>query len=140
MKKPQTHVVTFGAPNRISKISLQDFDMLQKRVRIFFTESAMSYSVVTTRLHNSSITGLQIRVDYSTSPDVSAMFLFSIFPLPKYDALNNHFVRYEFYINGDIKADTWLSLADREPGPDSLNSVVARDILRAHGENGSLFF
>lgn len=139
MKKPALCGIIYGTKNGISRIPFYDFEVLQKRLRIFFPESEMHYHVVSTAVHGNWVTGIGIKIKQEISTTVTAEFFFAVFPLSKLYSKADHLVRYLFILNNAVETDNWLSLADKEPSPDSLNAILARDILRAHGKYNSLF-
>lgn len=137
MKKPIPSGIIYGTKSGISRIPFYDFEVLQKRLKIFFPEREMHYHVVSTAVHGNWVTGIGIKINQEAE---KAEFFFAVFPLSRLYSKADHLIRYFCIVDNEVKTNDWFSLADKEPGPDSLNAIVARDILRAHGKNGSLFF
>ncbi|QHJ82712.1 MAG: hypothetical protein [Caudoviricetes sp.] len=140
MKKPALNYLVYDdVRSETSNLALRDFDVLQQRLKIFFPKAEMKYRIVSTIEIRNWITGISIEVEEKVTPTVKAEFCFAVFPLLKFNSKNEHLIRYRFYIDENMDTDDWLSLADYVPSPDSLNATLARDIVRAHSLDRSLF-
>ena len=137
MKKPMVSGIIYGTKSGISRMPFYDFEVLQKRLRIFFPEQEMHYHVVSTAVHGNWVTGIGIKISQET---IKAEFFFAVFPLSKLYSKADHLIRYFCIVDNELKTNGWFSLADKEPSPYSLNAVFTRDMLRAHGDHDSLFF
>lgn len=141
MKKPALNYLVYDdVKSETSNLPLRDFYVLQERLKIFFPEAEMKYRVVSTMEIRDWATGISIEVEEKLAPTSKAEFRFAIFPLLKYNSKDEHLIRYQSYIDEDLKTDDWLSLADYVPSPDSLNATLARDIVQARALAKSLFF
>ena len=63
MKKPIPSVIVYGTKSGISRIPFYDFEVLQKRLKIFFPEREMHYNVVSTTVHGNWVTGIGIKIN-----------------------------------------------------------------------------
>ena len=141
MKKPPLNYLVYDdVKSETSNLPLRDFDILQQRLKIIFPEAEMKYRVVSTMEIRNWITGISVEIKEKVYPTTSVEFYFAIFPLLKFNSKDEHLIRYRFFINDDMDNDDWLSLADYVPSQDSLNATLARDIVRAHSLDRSLFF
>lgn len=141
MKKPPLNYLVYDdVKSETSNLPLRDFDILQQRLKIIFPEAEMKYRVVSTMEIRNWITGISVEIKEKVYPTTSVEFCFAIFPLLKFNSKDEHLIRYRFFINDDMDNDDWLSLADYVPSQDSLNATLARDIVRAHSLDRSLFF
>ena len=141
MKKPPLNYLVYNdVKSEKSNLPLRDFDVLQQRLKIIFPKAEIKYRVVSTMEIRNWVTGISVEIEEKVYPTTSVEYLFAIFPLLKFNSKDEHFIRYRFFINDDMDTDDWLSLADYVPSADSLNATLARDIVRAHSLDRSLFF
>lgn len=130
MKMPNISPITKGAIDEHSYISFTDFEKLQNRVKELFPTSWIDYFPVSTYIFAHRETGINISV---TNEEAGARFNFSIFRLPKkLNVGKYHLVRYQFFSLGDLRRNTWVSLADNCPHYLSLDYTVALDAVQAY--------
>lgn len=130
MKMPNISPITQGAIDEHSYISLTDFEKLQDRVKELFPSLWIDYFPVSTYIFSLRETGINISV---SNEEAGARFNFSIFRLPKkLNVGKYHLVRYQFLSLGDLRRNTWVSLADNCPHYLSFDYTVALDAIQAY--------